>query len=256
MQAMPPFKGRKSSISQLSNADKQDDRSTVLSVMKNASERLTGGLKISASEDNIDEKVENTAKVTYSTVVSNSFVLATEERGYNSGRKYYFQTSTDQQRKQIIAALTPKYKAARKSQQARSRLIRIKRKLVRILNSDPFQYFFASLIIAVRSRHYFEPSHRPSKLRNEDYCLTGLCEPAPAAWQNFAANVVQMQLVSGLTNDDGSLNGTGRLLDTLDTFFTIIFAVELALNMFAHWFRDFWNEGWNWFVREFRSPFP
>jgi hypothetical protein len=64
--------------------------------------------------------------------------------------------------------------------------------------------------------------------------------------QNFGANVLQMQLVEHLANEDGSLTQTGRTLDTLDQFFTLIFAFELALHMFAQWFRPFFNDGWNW----------
>ena len=55
-----------------------------------------------------------------------------------------------------------------------------------------------------------------------------------------------MQLNNNLTNDDGTLNQTGRILDILDFFFTLIFAFELSLNIFAHWFRTFINDGWNW----------
>ncbi len=65
--------------------------------------------------------------------------------------------------------------------------------------------------------------------------------------QNFGSNVVQMQLNNNLANEDGSLNQTGQILDILDFFFTIIFAFELSLNVFAHWFRQFINDGWNWF---------
>ena len=69
--------------------------------------------------------------------------------------------------------------------------------------------------------------------------------------------MLQMQLVESLTNDDGTLNKTGRTLDLLDMFFTIIFSFELALNMFAQWFRPFFNEGWNWWVaRSFVIPCP
>ena len=57
---------------------------------------------------------------------------------------------------------------------------------------------------------------------------------------------MQMQLTGRLTNPDGTPNATGRLLDSLDMFFTLIFTVELGFTMFAHWFREFFMEGWNW----------
>ena len=64
--------------------------------------------------------------------------------------------------------------------------------------------------------------------------------------QNFGANVMQMQLEDRLVNADGSISSTGRTLDSLDMFFTLIFTVELGFTMFAHWFREFFMEGWNW----------
>ena len=64
--------------------------------------------------------------------------------------------------------------------------------------------------------------------------------------QNFCSNVLQLQFADQLTGIDGGPNGAGRALDTLDRFFTGVFAVELALNMFALWFSDFWSDGWNW----------
>jgi hypothetical protein len=75
--------------------------------------------------------------------------------------------------------------------------------------------------------------------------------------QNFASNVVQMQLNNNLTEEDGSLNQTGLILDSLDFFFTMIFAFELSLNIFAHWFRTFINDGWNWFAMtlDIHSPY-
>ena len=59
-------------------------------------------------------------------------------------------------------------------------------------------------------------------------------------------NVVQMQLITSLTDADGAPSGAGHVLDVLDFFFTVVFALELGLSMFAHWFHDFWHEGWNW----------
>ncbi len=48
-----------------------------------------------------------------------------------------------------------------------------------------------------------------------------------------------------LTNEDGSLNSDGLILDAVDTFFTSIFTVELLINMFANWFKRFVLDGWN-----------
>ena len=60
---------------------------------------------------------------------------------------------------------------------------------------------------------------------------------------------MQMQFVDELTDGAGAPNGEGRALDDLDRLLTVVFAVELALNMFAQWFWAFWEEGWNWWRR-------
>jgi voltage-gated sodium channel len=65
--------------------------------------------------------------------------------------------------------------------------------------------------------------------------------------QNFAVNAAEAQLVNLLTEDDGSLTTSGRDLEALDEFFTIIFAVELSINAFAYWLRPFFADGWNIF---------
>mmetsp|Transcript_35322 Transcript_35322/g.42525 ORF Transcript_35322/g.42525 Transcript_35322/m.42525 type:complete len:824 (+) Transcript_35322:131-2602(+) len=37
------------------------------------------------------------------------------------------------------------------------------------------------------------------------------------------------------------------IFNAFEMFFTIIFTVELAANMYAHWWREFWFSGWNLF---------
>ncbi|KAK3266134.1 hypothetical protein CYMTET_25237 [Cymbomonas tetramitiformis] len=57
---------------------------------------------------------------------------------------------------------------------------------------------------------------------------------------NFLQNAVEAQLVepSKVMSD---------LFGGLELFFTVIFTLELVLNMYAHWFWAFWSSGWNWF---------
>jgi voltage-gated sodium channel len=65
------------------------------------------------------------------------------------------------------------------------------------------------------------------------------------AVQNFLANAAEAQIEA--TDNEGNLTTIGRRLEALDTFFTIIFTVELAINAFAHWFHPFITDGWNVF---------
>ena len=56
---------------------------------------------------------------------------------------------------------------------------------------------------------------------------------------NFAANVAEIQLIDHPE--------TSTAFYYTDTFFTAVFAFELAFNLFAHPFREFLGSGWNWF---------
>jgi hypothetical protein len=62
-------------------------------------------------------------------------------------------------------------------------------------------------------------------------------DPAPRGAQNFAVNAAEAQIVEQLVNDDGTSSPLGNRLEQLDTFFTIIFTMELLVNAYAHWFR-------------------
>ena len=66
-------------------------------------------------------------------------------------------------------------------------------------------------------------------------------------FQNFLVNAAESQVSDLLTNEDGTLTNIGSDLERLDEFFTIIFAVELAINAFGHWFLPFVSDGWNFF---------
>jgi hypothetical protein len=63
--------------------------------------------------------------------------------------------------------------------------------------------------------------------------------------QNFVVNAAQAQLNGQLVRPDGSLTDAGRLLDGLDIGFTCVFALELAMNAYAHWLAPFLRSGYN-----------
>ena len=54
-------------------------------------------------------------------------------------------------------------------------------------------------------------------------------------WQNFISTVVETQLVAGATHE--SRPELALLLNRLDVFFVSAFALDLAVNAFAHWSR-------------------
>ena len=91
-----------------------------------------------------------------------------------------------------------------------SKLIERTRHMARMLfRSFPFQMFVALLILA-----------------------------------NFFANAYEAQMNGRLVTDDGLPSHTAKVLKTADLFFTIIFTVELLINMYAHLFWAFVRDGW------------
>ena len=61
--------------------------------------------------------------------------------------------------------------------------------------------------------------------------------PRPRTPQNFVVNAAEAQIISSLTDSDGGETATGVLLERVDTAFTAVFTVELAVNAYGHWCR-------------------
>ena len=67
-------------------------------------------------------------------------------------------------------------------------------------------------------------------------------------FQNFLASAVEAQMERDrLYNADGSRTSMKSNLDKLNTLFTIIFTIELLVNIFAHWIREFILNPWSLF---------
>jgi hypothetical protein len=65
--------------------------------------------------------------------------------------------------------------------------------------------------------------------------------------QNFVVSIVEAQLQGKLEQKDGSPNHTAILITEINDSFTIIFAVELLINMYANWFTPFITNPWSIF---------
>lgn len=57
---------------------------------------------------------------------------------------------------------------------------------------------------------------------------------------NFFANILEMQI------DPGKSKYTG-VFEALESFFNVVFLLELLLNMYGRWCWPFWRSGWNVF---------
>ena len=60
---------------------------------------------------------------------------------------------------------------------------------------------------------------------------------------NFLANVAEAELAN-IQNVDASVF---EALDVLDVTLTVFYCIELAINLFVHWWRDFLYNGWSVF---------
>jgi hypothetical protein len=59
------------------------------------------------------------------------------------------------------------------------------------------------------------------------------------------ASIFEAQYGRKLVLTDGQATPLGVMMDRLNLFFTVYFAVELTVNAYAHWLRAFACNGWN-----------
>ena len=137
--AMQDFKSKEAD-----NATGSVSRPRIHSLLDNASNRIRALRKPDREDRSADRPAA--AQVVAPT---HCIAITTEEGGYNSGRKYYLKASSEAERREIVQRLTRKYRAVRKSVEAKGRLRQIQDRALRLTSSRPFQYFFATLIITV-----------------------------------------------------------------------------------------------------------
>ena len=62
--------------------------------------------------------------------------------------------------------------------------------------------------------------------------------------QNFLASVMEAQLQGTLFNPDGSPTNIKLYLDNSNLVLTVIFTIELLINMYANWMVEFFTNSW------------
>jgi hypothetical protein len=142
-----------------------------------------------------------------------AFQIRTVPSGYNCGRKYCLQAESDAQCEEMIKLLTKLSLAAQLRQEAKSPCQRSQDAMRRVFNSMPFQIYSATLI-------FF----------------------------NFFISAAEAQLIDVTDEGSGSRTEVGRFLDVSNTLVTLLFAVELVINLYAHWIREFltsWMNIWD-----------
>jgi hypothetical protein len=76
----------------------------------------------------------------------------------------------------------------------------------------------------------------------------------PARRQNFVVNAVESEFIGQLYAADGTQSPLGVALEHADTAFTVLFAAEVAINLYANFFRRFFLDGW--YISSPPSPLP
>ena len=139
------------------------------------------------------------------------FEIRTLDDGPSLGSRFKFRGDTEDQCNMIIAKMQKLVEAAMVIHERRTRYVRSKLKVRQIFDSMPFQIMTAGLITA-----------------------------------NFIFNIIEAQL---LTGPEAEHEGTPmrKLFDNIDLAFTIIFTVELSINMYGNWARPFFTNSWSLF---------
>jgi hypothetical protein len=142
-----------------------------------------------------------------------AFQIRTIPTGYNCGRKYCLQADSDDQCEELIKLLDKLAVAARRRKEAKTAIQRSQDSVRAVYNSTPFQMSSALLIFL-----------------------------------NFLNSAIDAQLADQVEDDGGVRTTVGRLIDMGNTVITVLFLLELLVNLYAHWLREFlstWTNIWD-----------
>lgn len=135
------------------------------------------------------------------------FCISTAADGGHSVRYYYIRAQNEAECAEWVAYLTKASQVAKRQYDSTNAFLRIKSRCASIYHHDLSQMLVALLI--------------------------GL---------SFVTNVLEVQLNPAETDLELT-----RLFSDVDIVFTVLFVLELLLNLFVHWLRPFFQEWWNIF---------
>eukprot|EP00960_Hanusia_phi_P075152 768380-Hanusia_phi.AAC.4 len=139
------------------------------------------------------------------------FKVSTTKDGYNSGHTYIFQTHSESECQDWISTITELAEVALNKWKKKHRIQRLQARLSLFYNSKRMQVVVAVLIAL-----------------------------------NFASTATLLQMRPEL-NEEPYDPQVLQWLEQIDQIFTILFTIELLLNIAAHWFKAFVSNGWNLF---------
>ena len=166
----------------------------------------------------------------------NAFMINTVAEGHNSGRTYYLQASSKDHCLELVRSLKTLAKRAREKVEAHTRLAKLQLRIRKVFNSPWFQTTSAILIIAVT---FQKPQFCEYMMKKFD-CA-----------QNFLVSIFEAQYGSRMTLGNGSTTELGQMTDELNLAFSVIFSIELLVNVWAHWPTMFISNAW---VSATRNP--
>ena len=141
------------------------------------------------------------------------FKISTTPDGFNSGREYIIQTDTEDECEEWIAALSESAAIARMKWEKKNRIKRFQGRLSKWFKSFHIQAFIGVMIAG-----------------------------------NFVQEALRLQIRPDLANGQYGLRpDMERAFEMSDGFFTAFFVCELAVNLTAHWWKNFVADWWNIF---------
>ena len=135
------------------------------------------------------------------------FCIVATLEGANRGRSYYVRADSSDDAYEWVKYLEAAAAAAFKRERDANLYLKYKHK-IRDFYHDPRCEMFVALLIA----------------------------------SSFLVNVVEVQM--NPLQDNNDITPT---FEKIDLMFTIVFLLELLVNMISHWFLEFWNDLWNIF---------
>uniref|UniRef100_A0A6U2GBZ5 Ion transport domain-containing protein n=1 Tax=Hemiselmis andersenii TaxID=464988 RepID=A0A6U2GBZ5_HEMAN len=141
-----------------------------------------------------------------------AIVLQTNPEGYSSGRQYKIYTTESDWHALIEKNVAAEHK------RVNSKLKLVRRVLRGYYNSRPYQWFLSTTIVVNFFLVVYESQIQPLP-KTDPFCIA---DPTHARCGDVYEN-----------------------LQTFDILFTAFFALELAVNMYVHWFFAFIKNPWN-----------
>jgi hypothetical protein len=169
----------------------------------------------------------------------NALMITTIPEGYNSGRTYYLQASSEEHCKRLVTEWLRLATRARFAAEANTKCAESQYVFRKIFDSNSFQLISACLIIAVSD--FVAWNGIVFLIYRKVLGLFLLYDISFA--QNFAVSIMDAEYASELVLNDGNTTPFGELDRKLNVFFTIIFTLELIINAYANWFHRFIRSG-------------